>query len=155
MPSSPHRTRCQVPGCRNWAMRGHTHCRSHSGQTRAPEGNQSRLILDFYAAAVRPDERDHLEACASDATLAAEIAIARITLRRILRMVVTGETPGDNPSPLDSQDHARYVSLAFQGVGAISLLLRANHALGGGSSAIPEAIESALDALGERWDLEL
>jgi hypothetical protein len=29
MPRNPHKTRCQVPGRRNWAMRGHTHCRSH------------------------------------------------------------------------------------------------------------------------------
>lgn len=29
MPKNPNKTRCQVPDCRAWAMRGHTRCRSH------------------------------------------------------------------------------------------------------------------------------
>lgn len=29
MPRNPKKTRCQVSYCRAWAMRGHTHCRSH------------------------------------------------------------------------------------------------------------------------------
>ena len=84
-----------------------------------------------------------------------EIAVTRIALRRIFGMLVTGETPGDNPRPLDAQDYARYVGLAFQGAGAISRLLRANHAVGGQSSEIPQAIESALDQLGDQWGIEL
>jgi hypothetical protein len=27
MPRNPHKTRFQMPSCRNWATRGHTHCR--------------------------------------------------------------------------------------------------------------------------------
>jgi hypothetical protein len=38
MPRNPHKTRCQVPGCRNWAMRGHTHCRSHRDSELGPRG---------------------------------------------------------------------------------------------------------------------
>ena len=29
MPRNPSKTRCQRPGCRSWAMRGHSLCRSH------------------------------------------------------------------------------------------------------------------------------
>ena len=29
---------CQVPGCRNWAMRGHTHCRPHRDPELGPRG---------------------------------------------------------------------------------------------------------------------
>ena len=29
MPRNPSKTRCQKPGCRSWAMRGHSLCRSH------------------------------------------------------------------------------------------------------------------------------
>jgi hypothetical protein len=39
MTRNPNKTPCQHPGCRNWAMRGHTLCRSH----RDPElGPRSR-----------------------------------------------------------------------------------------------------------------
>jgi hypothetical protein len=27
MSRNPHRTHWQVPSCRNWTVRGHTHCR--------------------------------------------------------------------------------------------------------------------------------
>jgi hypothetical protein len=157
MPRNPNKRNCAVPGCNAWAMRESDppRCAPHSGKVAAPEGNQNRLVHGLYATAVRPDERDAFEAHAGDATLAAEIAITRIALRRIFGMLLTGETPGDNPRPLDAQDLARYISLAFRGAGTISRLLRANHAVGGGASDIPQAIESALDALGDRWDLEL
>jgi hypothetical protein len=29
MPRNPSKTRCAVPGCRNWSMHDHTRCRSH------------------------------------------------------------------------------------------------------------------------------
>jgi len=29
MPRNPSKTPCAVPGCRNWSMRDHTHCRAH------------------------------------------------------------------------------------------------------------------------------
>lgn len=157
MPRNPNKRNCTVPSCNAWAMRASEppRCAPHSGRTGAPEGNQNRLIHGFYATAVHPDEQDDLAAHAGDATLASEIAITRIALRRIFGMLVTGETPGDNPRPLDAQDYARYVGLAFQGAGAISRLLRANLAVGGQSSDIPRAIESALDKLGDQWGIEL
>jgi hypothetical protein len=157
MPRNPNKRDCSVPDCNAWAMRDSDPplCAPHSGRVGAPLGNQNHLIHGFYATAVRPDERDDLEARAGDATLASEIAITRIALRRIFGMLVTGETPGEDPRPLDAQDYARYVGLAFQGAGAISRLLRANHAVGGGASDIPQAIETALDVLGDRWDVEL
>jgi hypothetical protein len=38
MPRNPEKTRCQVPGCRNYAIRGRTHCRSHSDAELGPRG---------------------------------------------------------------------------------------------------------------------
>ena len=36
MPRNPHKTRCQTPNCRSWAMRGRTHCRTHSDRELGP-----------------------------------------------------------------------------------------------------------------------
>jgi hypothetical protein len=164
MPRNPSKRRCAVPGCRACEVRlrmgamresDPPHCSPHSGQAGAPEGNQNRLVHGFYATAVHPEELGDLAIDASGASLQAEIAITRIALRRIFGMLVTGQTPGPDPRPLEVQDYARFVGLAFQGAGAISRLLRANHAVGGQTSDIPHAIESALDELGAQWGIEL
>jgi hypothetical protein len=38
MPRNPNKTHCQAPGCHNWAMRAHTHCRSHRDAELGPRG---------------------------------------------------------------------------------------------------------------------
>ena len=38
MPRNPNKKKCQIPGCRNWAMRGHNHCRPHLDQFLGPRG---------------------------------------------------------------------------------------------------------------------
>ena len=38
MPRNPDKARCIVPGCRNWAMRGHDRCRPHRDAERGPRG---------------------------------------------------------------------------------------------------------------------
>jgi hypothetical protein len=38
MPRNPRKTRCQVPGCKAWAMRGHTLCRVHRDPELDPRG---------------------------------------------------------------------------------------------------------------------
>jgi hypothetical protein len=55
MPRNPDKTPCQVPGCHNWAMRGHTRCRSHRdrelGPRRggAPPGNLNAIKTGHQA----------------------------------------------------------------------------------------------------------
>ena len=71
MPRNPHKTRCTVPGCRNWAMRDHTRCRAHrnadlgpgSGSGGAPAGNLNALKTGRRA---HPLDGDQLSA-ANDA----------------------------------------------------------------------------------------
>ena len=38
MPRNPHKTRCQTPGCKAWAMRGHTLCRVPRDPELGPRG---------------------------------------------------------------------------------------------------------------------
>jgi hypothetical protein len=121
-----------------------------------PEGNQNRLVHGFYATAVHPEELADLTSYACNPTLVAEIAITRIALRRIFGMLVTGQTPGPNPRPLEAHDYARFVGLAFQGAGTISRLLRTNHAVGGDKpSEFERMMDAALDQLSTQWGLEL
>ncbi|UCC63907.1 MAG: hypothetical protein JSV36_02270 [Anaerolineae bacterium] len=38
MPRNPNATRCTVPGCKAWAMRGHSRCRAHRDAELGPRG---------------------------------------------------------------------------------------------------------------------
>jgi len=55
MPRNPDKVRCAVPGCRNWAMRGHARCRAHRDAelgprgAGAPPGNLNALQHGAYA----------------------------------------------------------------------------------------------------------
>jgi hypothetical protein len=66
MPRNPHKTRCQVPGCRNWAMRDHTHCRSHRDAELGPRGagapchNLNALRTGHDAHPLTRDDLDQL-----------------------------------------------------------------------------------------------
>jgi hypothetical protein len=158
MPRNPNKTRCTVPGCRAWAIRGSDppRCSPHSGLTGAPPGNQNRLVHGFYATTLHPQEAADLAAYAGDTSLDAEIAITRVALRRILGMLLTGYTPGPDPAPLDALDYARYSGLAFQGAATVSRLLRVRHDLGGdGSDAMLGFLGQALDELGSELGLQL
>ncbi len=121
----------------------------------APPANQNHLVHGFYSTVLRPKERADLVAYAADTTLDAEIAIARVALRRILGMFLTGVTPGPEPFPLDAQDYARFASLAFQGAGTISRLLRARQALSGDTDPLMGFLTQALEELGEEWGVDL
>jgi hypothetical protein len=179
MPRNPHKTLCAVPGCRAWAVRGsdpprcapHRHaaslaCPESTGdvlrvepaepgpRVGAPPGNQNRLVHGFYAEALHPRELADLGSCAADSTLDAEIAVTRVALRRILGMLLTGVTPGPNPHPLDAQDYARFVGLAFQGASTISRLLRARHDLPG-DEPMTTFLDQILDDLGSEWGIQL
>ena len=175
MPRNPNKTPCSVPGCRAWAIRGsdpptcspHRHAtalpetgdsQADPGQPRvgAPPGNQNRLVHGFYATVLDPQDRADLVACAADPTLDAEIVVARVALRRILGMLLTGRTPGADGAPLTAWDYARCAGLAFQGAGAVSRLLRARQSLTGGlEGALGSAMGQALKELGEEWGVEL
>jgi hypothetical protein len=66
MSRNPHKTRCQVPGCKNWAMRGHTHCRPHRDAELGPRGagappdNLNALRTGHDAHPLSPGDLDQL-----------------------------------------------------------------------------------------------
>jgi hypothetical protein len=158
MPRNPNKRPCSVPGCNAWAIRGSDppRCSPHSRMVATPKEEPNHPVPEFYATAVHPEELVDLTDHAGDATLLAEIAITRIALRRIFGMLVTGQTAGPNPRPLEALDYARFVGLAFRGAGTISRLLRANHAVGGDQpTEFEQMMDAALDQLGAQWGVEL
>ena len=66
MPRNANKRRCQVPGCRSWAMRNHTHCRPHRDLelgprgAGAPPGNLNAVRTGQHAHPISPDQRDRL-----------------------------------------------------------------------------------------------
>ena len=66
MPRNPNKSRCQVPGCRNWAMRGQAHCRSHRDRELgprgggAPPGNLNALKTGEHAHPLSPTDLTQL-----------------------------------------------------------------------------------------------
>jgi hypothetical protein len=68
MPRNPHKTRCQVPGCRSWAMRSETICRAHRDfelgprAAGAPAGNLNALKTGDRARPFPPPALNRLAA---------------------------------------------------------------------------------------------
>jgi hypothetical protein len=181
MPRNPFKTHCSVPGCRAWAIRGsdpplcspHRSRKDPPGQgasaepsrgacpesgrgVGAPPGNQNHRIHGFYSTALPHDEQARLFAPHGITSLDAEIALTRAALERIYGMLLTGVTPGPNPHPLDAQDYARYIGLAFRGAGTVARLLSTRMALGGDrTDALSVITNQALDALGAKWGIDL
>ena len=62
MPRNPNKTRCEVPRCRAWAMRGHTRCRAHRDDelgprdTGAPPGNLNALKHGHHSHPLPPSD---------------------------------------------------------------------------------------------------
>lgn len=65
MPRNPDKTRCTIPGCRNWAMRNHDHCRAHRDElgpsgAGPPPGNLNALKLGAHAHPLPTPELERL-----------------------------------------------------------------------------------------------
>ena len=69
MPRNPNKTHCTYPGCRNWAMRGHTLCRAHRDAelgprgAGAPAGNLNALKHGRHAHPLPPPDLENLALC--------------------------------------------------------------------------------------------
>jgi hypothetical protein len=183
MPRNPNKRRCSTPGCRAWAVRGLdpprcvAHTRAQAGprpgapppvrRPAAPPADPDHPVHGFYAPVFTRQEVVDLVAGAGDPSLDAEIAIARVGLRRVLRMLHTGLAPdsgadpagasaGSAPRPLTVLDYARLAALAFRGVSVVARLLCARQALGGPlSDLLPPGVAEALDELGRDLPVEL
>jgi hypothetical protein len=68
MPRNRDKSPCHVTGCRNWSMRGHTHCRSHRDRELGPRGggappaNLNALKTGDHAHPLSPTDLNQLAA---------------------------------------------------------------------------------------------
>ena len=146
-PPPPER-RCQHPGCRAWAMRGHSLCRSHRipelGPTGggAPQGNRNAFKHGFYSRAFTPQELREMSRIMKDEglSLTHEIAILKLLTRRVL---------------LSEIQPAVAYALVCRGIGQLTRSLRALKDLGEYHTIFDTAIQQALDSLAQEWDVEL
>jgi len=72
VPRNSSKARCAVPGCKSWAMRGHTHCRTHRDRELGPRhgggqpGNLNALRHARSSGGLPEPELDRLVAAAID-----------------------------------------------------------------------------------------
>jgi hypothetical protein len=60
-----------------------------------------------------------------------------------------------DPRPLGREEYIRLIGLAFQGVRTIARLLAVQKNLGRGENQWQQVVGRALDALSEKWGVEL
>jgi hypothetical protein len=161
---SPHRSRKASPDQEARPEPGQGACAEPSRGARperkrgvgARPGNQNHFIHGFYATSLPPDEQVRLLAPGGITTLDAEIALTRAAQERIYDMLLTGVTPGPNPQPLDAQDYARFIGLAFRGSNTVARLLSTRMALGGRpTDALSVTMDRVLDELSAKWGVDL
>lgn len=81
---NPHCTATTKAGnpCKNHAKKGEQLCSSHAGTAGAPTGNQNARKHGFYSSIITADERADLVAHATEMSLADELGLNRVLLRR-------------------------------------------------------------------------
>ena len=171
-PSSSRRCEHQTADgpCKAWAIRGSDppRCSAHAGRNAgagAPPGNQNRRTHGFYASALLPEELADLVACSGDMTLDDEIAIARVTLRRILALLSAdrvhrgpeySRAPEGTTVEMTPVDYARLAALLLAGARTVARLLRDKRALSGeAADGVAGAIAQALDELSTELGIKL
>lgn len=138
--------------CQAWAIRDSDppRCPAHA----RPDGNASSLRQQpeeesFYRRQLSDRELADLISYGGDGTLADEIALNRIMLRRLLILL-------QEANELSVSEVARIAALVFRGTEAVSALLRDERALSGeAADGIAGAIGQALDELSAELGLEL
>lgn len=150
-----HSTRAGQP-CRAWAVHDTDPpaCAAHAGRivgAGAPLRNQNARTHGFYGRVLDPEELADLVLYAEDMTLDAEIACARIALRRVLLLL-----SADQADPLPLDDYIRLAGLALQGTRTIARLLRDKRALTQRTAdTLDEAFNIALDEIAIELGIEL
>lgn len=105
--------------CQAWAVIGSDPalCSAHAGLNigaGAPRGNQNAMKHGLYMSMMRPEEIADMEIAAS-ATLAHELALTRIMLRRMSRYLDKKDLP--------VRDIVEVMSILFTGVRTVAYLL--------------------------------
>jgi hypothetical protein len=132
--------------CKAWAIKDSdpplcaVHAQRNVGAGAKP-GNKNALKHGFYSSAMTAEERELLEESAQGMTLEDELALMRLSLRRLLKYARDEELP--------AEAYLQVMKLLFTGARAIVYCERN---IGERGSIDWDA---ALDALAEEWGWEL
>jgi hypothetical protein len=153
MARNPNKQPCERNGCKNYAQRGSSYCRSHAPNAPPPNArgaeaaNANAQRHGLYSHFFHPDDLEALAAVSADSGLDDEIALTRVAIRRLAEYIENAGTT----------DEA--ISLAqalFAGAGRVAGLLKTQRSLTGqAADGIAGAIGQALDELGAEWGTQL
>lgn len=136
--------------CRAWAVRGSHEalCQAHGGRKPAPEQAHS-----VYGSIFTAEESQEVAHFTEDLSLEDEIVLNRVLLRRLVRYI-------DDGGELTPDQLATLSGRVFRGTRIVSdqmlkLLALREKEKGQGDDRIPPWMAHALDALGEKWNLDL
>ena len=92
MPRNAAKSRCEVDGCRAWAVRGERFCSSHLSRAHggAPVGNDNAVTRGLYSRHFTVDELAVVLDTPSDLT--DEIAACRVLLGRLVAAMSGGDS---------------------------------------------------------------
>ncbi len=163
MSRKPNKIKCTAANadgrpCRAWAVRDTDPplCSAHAGRNvgaGAPRGNQNRTEHGFYGRILQNDELADLQNCSENTPLADEIALVRVTLRRVMTRLGRYDLTQDD---LTNQDLTKMVGLVMTGARTLARLLRAQDALSDQTTDdYRGSIDQALDELSAELGLPL
>jgi hypothetical protein len=121
----------------------------------APLANQNRRTHGFYGTVLTRQELADLDTYSADTPLDAEIACARVALRRIADFFCSIDPTQHDERCLTAADYARLAGLVFQGVRTVARLVSIRSKLDPGPDVLEAAMHAALDELSEEWGIEL
>ena len=137
--------------CRAYAEAGSAYCRVHRREltpvAETAAGERERGARGLYSRFLTAEDVAALPAGGTVQSLEDEIAFTRVVVRRLADLIE--ETNG-------VAEATRLADALFRGTGRVADLLRAQQTLSRqAAEGLLQAIEQALDELGEEWGVEL
>lgn len=148
MPVNAEKRRCQIPGCRAWAVRGGEQCASHAGLARggATVGNRNATRHGLYSQYFTDAELRTLLS-AEPAGVGDEIALCRVLTGRLMSALQAAN---------GCDELVTIAGLALRSAAVTARLLQTNRVLTGDSGDdLASAIGSVLDQLSAHWNVQL
>ena len=158
MPRNPSKRSCRHIGpdgtpCGQYAQRGSDFCRAHDPAKPAPNpqgakpGNQNAVRHGYYSELFSDEDLMAIAAMDTSQDLEDEIAIVRLTLRRLAARM---------SDDLSIREMVAVAGIMLHGAGRVAGLLRVQRAISGDAAdGISGAIAKALEELGNEWGIDL
>jgi hypothetical protein len=121
----------------------------------APLANQNRRTHGFYGTILTRQELADLDAYSADTPLDAELACARVALRRVANFFCSIDPTQHDERSLSATDYTRLAGLVFQGARTVARLLSIRSELHLGPDVLEAAMHAALDEISEEWGIDL